>query len=236
LRGDGRDNEHLFGGETMKYYTRILFVLTAFILTGLVVDVAAQKKTRKRVTPAKKAAASQPAAPVAPVIARDTEIKIRLSSDIDTKTAQDGDKFTATVIEPSKYAGATIEGHIAAVKQSGKLKGKTVVSLTFDSITHTNGASAPLAAQLVKVYDNESAKKVDAEGNVESGDKTKTTTVRSGGGAAAGAVIGGIAGGGKGAAIGAIVGAVAGGASTYIQGANKIRLDRGTEILIVTVK
>jgi uncharacterized protein YcfJ len=93
-----------------------------------------------------------------------------------------------------------------------------------------------LAAQLVKVYDNESAKKVDAEGNVESGDKTKTTTVRSGGGAAAGAVIGGIAGGGKGAAIGAIVGAVAGGASTYIQGANKIRLDRGTEILIVTVK
>jgi hypothetical protein len=233
LRGDGRDNEHFFGGESMRLYTRILFVLTAFALIGLAVDIAAQKKTRKKVTPAKKAAASQPAAPV---IARDTELKIRLSSDIDTKTAQDGDKFTATVVEPSPYAGATIEGHIAAVKQSGKLKGKTVVSLTFDSITHTNGASAPLAAQLVKVYDNESAKKVDAEGNVESGDKTKTTTVRSGGGAAAGAVIGGIAGGGKGAAIGAIVGAVAGGASTYIQGANKIRLDRGTEILIVTVK
>ena len=47
----------------------------------------------------------------------------------------------------------------------------------------------------------DSAKKVDAEGNIESGSKGKTTAVRSGGGAAAGAVIGAIAGGGKGAGV-----------------------------------
>ncbi len=220
----------------MRFYTRILFVLTAFVLVGLTADSIAQTKkarTKKRVKPVATKAA---AAPVAPFIARNTEIKIRLSSDVDTKTAQDGDRFTATVLEPSRLAGATIEGHIAAVKQSGKLKGKTALALTFDRITHPNGASAPLAAQLVKVYDSESVKKVDAEGNIESGDKTKTTTIRSGGGAAAGAVIGGIAGGGKGAAIGAIIGAVAGGASTYIQGANAIKLERGTEILIVTIR
>jgi outer membrane lipoprotein SlyB len=224
----------------MRFYTRMLFVLTAFVLMGLAVDSLAQTKskarTRKKVKPVAAKAASAPAAPVAPVIAKNTEIKIRLSSDIDTKTAQDGDKFTATVLEPSKYAEATIEGHIAAVKQSGKLKGKTAISLTFDTITHSNGASAPLAAQLVKVYDTDSAKKVDTEGNIESGDKTKTTTIRTGGGAAAGAVLGGIAGGGKGAAIGAILGAAAGAGSTYIQGANKIKLERGTEILIVTVR
>ncbi len=223
----------------MRFYTRILFVLAAFVLIGLTADSIAQTKkarTKKKVKPVATKAAAAPAAPVAPFIAKNTEIKIRLSSDVDTKTAQDGDKFTATVLEPSKVAGATIEGHIAAVKQSGKLKGKTALALTFDTITHPNGASAPLAAQLVKVYDTESAKKVDTEGNIESGDKTKATMIRSGGGAAAGAVLGGIAGGGKGAAIGAILGAVAGGASTYIQGANTIKLERGTEILIVTIK
>lgn len=221
----------------MRFYTRFLFVTLSLLLLGLVTESAAQtkSKTRKKV---KSAAAKQAAAarPVAPVIPKNTELKLRLTSDIDTKTALDGDKFTAVVVGPNQYNEATIEGHIAAVKQSGKLKGKTALTLTFDTITHQNGASAPLAAQLVKVYDSESAKKVDTEGNIESGDKTKTTTVRTGGGAAAGAVIGAIAGGGKGAAIGAIVGGLAGGASTYIQGANKIRLDRGTEILIVTLK
>jgi outer membrane lipoprotein SlyB len=224
----------------MRFHTRILFILTAFVLAGLTADSLAQTKSktraRKKVRPATAKAAAAPAAPVAPVIAKNTELKIRLTSDINTKTAQDGDRFTAVVLEPNRFAEATIEGHIAAVKQSGKLKGKTAIALTFDSITHANGASAPLAAQLVKVYDTDSAKKVDTEGNIESGDKTKTTTVRTGGGAAAGAVLGGIAGGGKGAAIGAIIGAVAGGASTYIQGSNKIQLDRGTEILIVTIK
>lgn len=219
----------------MRVYTRFLFVLLSLSLLGIVTESTAQtkKKARKTVKPA---TSKQAAAPVAPVIPKNTEIKIRLTSDIDTKTAQDGDKFTAVVLEPNKYNEATIEGHIAAVKQSGKLKGKTALSLTFDTITYPNGTSAPLAAQLVKVYDADSAKSVDTEGTIESGSKTKTTTVRTGGGAAAGAVIGAIAGGGKGAAIGAIVGGIAGGASTYIQGANKIRLDRGTEILIVTIK
>lgn len=219
----------------MRVYSRFSFVFFALLVLGLSFGAVAQTKAKKKPRPTTRQAAA-PAQPVAPVIANNTELKIRLTSEVDTKTAQDGDKFTATVIDPSQYANATIEGHIAAVKQSGKLKGKTALSLTFDTITHTNGASAPLHAQLVKVYDAEGAKSVDNEGTIESGSKTKTTTVRTGGGAAAGAAIGAIAGGGKGAAIGAIVGAVAGGASTYIQGANKIKLERGTEILIVTVK
>jgi hypothetical protein len=224
---------NFFEGGTMRFYPRSLFVIVTLLLLGFIAESSAQtrSKTRKKVRSARTAAA-----PTAPVIAKNTELKIRLSSDIDTKTAQDGDRFTATVLEPSKYAEATVEGHIAALKQSGKLKGKTALALTFDTITHRNGTTAPLAAQLVKVYDSESARKVDDEGNIESGSKTKTTAVRTGGGAAAGAVIGAAIGGGKGAGIGAIVGAVAGGASTYIQGANKIKLERGTEILIVTTR
>ena len=224
----------------MRLSARLLSVLMALFLFGLVADSAtfAQKKTTRRKAvrkvPAKTAA--EPAKPVAPIVAKDTEIKIRLKDDIDTAKAQDGDRFTAVVLEPSKFAEATIDGHIAAVKQSGKLKGQTALSLSFDTINFSNGTNRSIAAQIVKVYDEQSAKKVDSEGNIESGDKTKTTTIRTGGGAAAGAVIGGIAGGGKGAAIGAILGAAAGAGSTYIQGANKIKLMRGTDILIVTIK
>jgi hypothetical protein len=229
----------------MKISQRLFLVIAAVIVMAFVIDTTtfaqfAKKKTTRRKTVTKKVTVAKtpaaPAAPVAPVIAKNTELKIRLSSDIDTSVSKDGDKFTAIVIDPSQYAQSTVEGHIATVQQSGKLKGKTAISLVFDRILFTNNTERELPAQLVKVYDSESAKKVDNEGNIESGDKTKTTTVRAGGGAAAGAVLGGLAGGGKGAVIGAILGGAAGAGSTYIQGVNKIKLDRGTEMLIVTLK
>ncbi|HEY7182216.1 MAG TPA: hypothetical protein VIC84_12385 [Blastocatellia bacterium] len=159
-------------------------------------------------------------------------MKIRLEKEIDTKESRDGDRFTATVLTPTRYADATIDGHIAKINKSGKLSGKTELALSFDRIRLKNGESGRMAAQVVKVYGEDSAKEVDEEGNVKSGSKGKTTAVRTGGGAALGAIVGGIAGGGKGAAIGAGIGAAAGAGSTYIQGSNKVKLDRGTEILI----
>ena len=122
----------------MRLHARFSFALLALLLLGLVAGAMAQSKTRKKPRPATRQAAA-PAQPVAPVIPNNTEIKIRLTSDIDTKTAKDGDKFTATVIEPSQYANATLEGHIAAVQQSGKLKGKTALSLTFCKVSYGSG-------------------------------------------------------------------------------------------------
>ncbi|HKX26365.1 MAG TPA: hypothetical protein VJ302_01610 [Blastocatellia bacterium] len=169
----------------------------------------------------------------APVyIPRDTELKIRLEDKIDSKESKDGDTFRATVLSPRKYADATIEGHVSRVEQSGKIKGSTQISLSFDRIRLTNGASGRMAAQVVKVYGEDSVKEVDEEGNVKSGSQGKDTAIRSGGAAAAGAIIGAIAGGGKGAAIGAAVGAGAGAGSVLITGSKKLTLDPGTEILI----
>jgi hypothetical protein len=165
-----------------------------------------------------------------------TQMKLRLEDTIDTKESRDGDRFKATVLTPSRYADATIEGHIAKINKSGKLKGRTELALTFDRIRLRSGETVPMAAQVVRVYGGSSAKDVDEEGNVRSGSKGKTTAVRTGGGAAVGAIIGGIAGGGKGAAIGAAIGAGAGAGSTYIQGSNKIKLESGTEILIRTTR
>jgi hypothetical protein len=159
-----------------------------------------------------------------------------LDNEIDSKESRDGDRFTATVLSPIRYADATIEGRIAKINESGKLTGKTELALSFDRIRLRNGRSGRMAAQVVKVYGEDSVKEVDEEGNVKSGGRGKTTAVRTGGGAALGAIIGGIAGGGKGAAIGAAVGAGAGAASTAIQGSSKVKLESGTEILIRTTR
>jgi hypothetical protein len=165
-----------------------------------------------------------------------TQIKIRLENEIDSKESRDGDRFTAVVLSPRNYADGTIQGHIAKINKSGKLSGRTELALSFDRIQLRNGQSGRMAAQVVRVYGEDSVKEVDEEGNVKSGSRGKTTAVRTGGGAALGAIIGGIAGGGKGAAIGAAVGAGAGAASTAIQGSNKVKLERGTEILIRTTR
>jgi hypothetical protein len=213
----------------MQKFSGVIASLIVSVFCLALLIPAAQSQTRKS-SPRKSAARS----PV--TIPRGTEIKIRLDNEIDTKESRDGDRFTATVLSPVRYADATIEGHIAKIDKSGKLTGKTELALSFDRIRLRNGRSGRMAAQVVRVYGEDSVKEVDEEGNVKSGSKGKTTAVRTGGGAALGAIVGAIAGGGKGAAIGAAVGAGAGAASTAIQGSNKVKLESGTEILIRTTR
>ena len=165
-------------------------------------------------------------------VPRDTDLKIRLNTTIDSKTARKGDRFTATVIDPNRYDGATISGHVARIQQSGKIQGQTSLTLVFDRIRYRDGGSVVFAGQVVKVYDEKSVKEVDEEGNIKSSSRGESTAKRTAGGAVAGAIIGGIAGGGKGAAIGTAAGAGAGAGSNAIRDANQIKLDRGTELLI----
>jgi hypothetical protein len=202
-------------------------IVSVFCLALLI--SAAQSQTKRPST-------RKPAAGKFVRIPARTEMKIRLENEIDSKESRDGDRFTAAVLSPVRYADATIEGHIARINKSGKLSGKTELALTFDRIRLRNGQSGRMAAQVLRVYGEDSVEKVDREGNIESDSRGKTTAVRTGGGAALGAIIGGIAGGGKGAAIGAAIGAGAGAASTAIQGSSKVKLERGTEILIKTTR
>ena len=169
-----------------------------------------------------------------PDIAGDTEMRIQLTSPIDTKTNRVGDSFSANVIMPAAYEGATVTGHIAALNRSGRVSGKTELSFTFDTITLPDGRTGPLKADLVKVIESESVKKVDAEGQVESGSRTHDSTVRGGVGATAGAIIGGIAGGAKGAILGAIIGGAAGVGTVYVEGNKDLVMERGTEMVIRT--
>lgn len=156
-----------------------------------------------------------------------------IDSDLSSATAREGDRFTATVRQPSQYDGATIEGHVSNVQRSGRITGRSQMTLNFDSIRLRDGRSYRFAGLVESVRTAQGdTVKVDNEGSVKDDDQTTKTVQRTAIGTAVGAIIGAIAGGGKGAAIGAIVGAGGGAGSVYVQGRDDLDLTRGTELTI----
>jgi hypothetical protein len=219
----------------MKNQARLI-IRSDLVALGIALLIAISVDSSYAQTTSKKSSTRKSTAQRAPRIPVGTELKIRLENEIDTKKAKNGDTFTAIVLSPEKYMDSTVDGHVAQINQSGKIKGQTQLSLSFDRVQLTNGQTIPIAAQVVQIYGEKSAKEVDEEGNVKSGSQGKDTAIRTGGGAALGAIIGGIAGGGKGAAIGTIVGGGAGAGSKVITGSKQVKLPVGTELLIKTTK
>lgn len=175
------------------------------------------------------------AAPTTVTVPVGTDLKIRLNDTLSSKTARVGDQFTATVIDPAKYSEAKVTGHVASIFKSGKVNGKTTMNLAFNSIETTDALKGRLRGYVTHVYGHDSGK-ADNEGGIESGSRTKQAVKRGGIGAAAGAIIGGIAGGGKGAAIGLIIGGAGGAGSLAVQGSKELKLESGTELLIHTTR
>jgi hypothetical protein len=162
-----------------------------------------------------------------------TQLIAALDNNLSTRAAREGDPFTMTVRSPSQYEGATIRGRLSNVNRSGRVTGRSEVTLNFDTITLRNGDSYRFAAitESVRSTTGETVR-VDNEGAVREDNRTNTTVKRAGIGTAVGAIIGAIAGGGKGAAIGAIIGAGAGAGSVYVQGKDDLELVSGTELTL----
>jgi hypothetical protein len=156
-----------------------------------------------------------------------------LDTDLSTRTAAVGDRFTLRVTDPGEFADATIEGHVSQIERSGRVTGRSVMTLDFDSIRLRDGRSYSFAGLVEGVHTTSGeVVRVDTEGAVRDDSQTTKTETRAAIGTAVGAIIGAIAGGGKGAAIGAILGAGGGAGSVYVQGRNDLDLTRGTEITI----
>ena len=167
------------------------------------------------------------------IIPDGTRVKAVLDDRLSTRTAAVGDRFTLRVTEPSEFDGATIEAHISQVERSGRLTGRSQMTLNFDSIRLRDGRTYSFAGIVEGVRDaSGEVVRVDTEGTVRDTSQTTKTEQRAAIGTGVGAIIGAIAGGGKGAAIGAILGAGGGAGSVYVQGRNELDLERGTEITI----
>jgi len=157
---------------------------------------------------ASKLAAEKPkAAPT--IIPAGTTLTVRLGQAVGSKISRPGETFTATLAAPVEVGGKTVipsgaeaRGTVTDAKPLGRFKGGAVLQIKLNSIS-VNGS--------------EHAIETSAVTRAEKG-KGKRTAVMAGGGAAVGALIGGLAGGGKGAAIGALAGGGAGTAGAAYTG------------------
>jgi phage tail tape-measure protein len=152
---------------------------------------------------------------------------------LSTETAREGDRFTAVIRQPGQYEGATIEGHVSSIQRSGRITGRSEMTLNFDTIRLRDGRSYRFAGILEAVRTSRGETvSLDNEGAIREDNQTNRTVQRTAIGTAVGAIIGAIAGGGKGAAIGAIVGAGGGAGSVYVQGRDDLELEPGAELTI----
>ena len=167
------------------------------------------------------------------ILANGETVVAVLDNGLSSANAKEGDRFTAIVRMPTQYAGATIEGHVSGVQRSGRITGRSQMTLNFDTIRLRDGGSYRFAGILDSVRNAQGdTVQIDNEGTVKDDNQTTKTAERAAIGTAVGAIIGAIAGGGKGAAIGAIVGAGGGAGSVYVQGRDDLELARGTELTI----
>src|SRR6476469_9942277 len=201
--------------------------LRIVLILGLIFGLASFSFAQTKPT-IKKRTTTKRAVPLVPV---GTDLKVRINETLSSKDSRIGDRFTATVINPTRFDEARLNGHVSSIQKSGKIKGRTSMNLAFDSVELRDGRKATLHGYVTRVY-GEGSGRADNEGGVESGSRTKQSVKRAGIGATVGAIVGGIAGGGKGAAIGLIVGGAGGAGSLAVNGSKELKIDSGTEMLV----
>lgn len=154
-------------------------------------------------------------------IPADTEVKIRMIDAVNSESAYTGQTFRASLDEPIYVngqavvpRGADVLTKLVAAQQSGKIEGRAALTLALSSIT-INGRPVDVTSTDIRE---------------ESGSRGKRSAGVIGGGAALGAIIGGIAGGGKGAAIGAGSGAAIGTGAEVLTSGQKVRIPSETRL------
>jgi hypothetical protein len=148
------------------------------------------------------AAAPAPAQVHSATIPAGTEIKVRTTRTLSTKTLKTGDGFDAVLDEPLTAdghelfpKGAMVMGTVVNSDPGGRVKGVASLAVALTMLHTADGQMFDVDTSTVTIEANTSKTK----------DATKVAV-----GSAVGAAIGAIAGGGKGAGIGAATGAGAG--------------------------
>ncbi|HWR14383.1 MAG TPA: hypothetical protein VN577_06120 [Terriglobales bacterium] len=125
------------------------------------------------------------------------QIQVRIDNRISSETARPGNAFQGVLVQPVNLGGRScarnspVGGVISEAKSSGRLKGPGVLVLEPQWVS-CGGRRVNVSAEPIRL---------------EGASHTKRNAVLIGGGAGAGALLGGLIGGGKGALIGAAVGA-----------------------------
>lgn len=151
-----------------------------------------------------------------PDIPSGTLVRVRMIDKLSSENAAIGDRFHATLEDPITVngreiysKGADVNGKVAEVTKTGRLSQPGDLDLVLTSVTSGDTTSYLHVQPLV----------------IKGESHAKSNTEKIGGGAALGAIIGAIAGGGKGAAIGAGVGGAAGAGGAAATGQKPAAVD-----------
>jgi len=152
-----------------------------------------------------------PSAAFADTIPPGSHATVRINTSLSSATAHKEQAWSGTlthdIVEHGKVvakAGAPVKGKVTYVNRSGRLHKPGALTLRLTSINDET------------VYSS----RVSRQGKSH----TKSNVTKIGGGTAAGALIGGLAGGGKGVAIGAGAGAAAGTGVAAATGKEEVRI------------
>jgi hypothetical protein len=169
------------------------------------------------------APASAPAGggPMGVEVPSGTDVVVRLIDRVNSDTDRLGQTYRASVDQPVVVNGQTVIPRGADVvatlidaQKSGKIEGKTVMTLDLKSITVNNHPYDIVTTGVSRASNSRGQRSAKVIGGT----------------AAAGAIIGAIAGGGKGAAIGTLAGAGAGTAAQVATSGQKVNIPAETRL------
>lgn len=182
-------------------------------------EVAPREEERPRIIRPDPAESAPPAASL--TVPAGAVLKVRMIDGVDSETSQLGQTFQASLDDPILVNGETVIPRGADVvaklvedKQSGRISGRTELTLDLASI-RVNG-------RMVDITTGEVVS--------SSGSRGAKSAKVIGGATAVGAVLGGIFGGGRGAAIGAASGAGAGGAVQVLTKGQRVKIPAETRL------
>jgi hypothetical protein len=214
----------------------VLLALFALTLGAFAPDVSAQRRSTRRRVPVRRATTP-------PVryftIPADTVIRVRMDTELNSKTARVGDRFSATVTEPVYGGGGGVDvvpvgskvwGRVSSLRRAGR-RTPGSITVAFNQVQLPNGVRHTINGSLSSLQADDVNS--DNEGTVAGRGNRKRDAVFIGGGAATGAIIGAIAGGGKGAAIGAILGGGLGTGARVYEKEQDAEVKSGTEFGVI---
>lgn len=139
---------------------------------------------------------------------------LEMDTELNSKESRVGDQFQGHVVVPISDItgrviipiGTVVEGHVNSVRPARWRRRSGIIAIQFDRVRSPDGRAIPLRAVLTGA-DAADRQRLDDEGNLKGGSLLLRDVVFVGGGAAAGATIGliagsALAGGGIGAAVG----------------------------------
>ncbi|MBA2620530.1 MAG: hypothetical protein H0U87_04955 [Acidobacteria bacterium] len=227
----------------MKHSFNVRFlvaILAALFVFGTAADTFAQTRRRpviRRKTTVVRRTTTVPARPVVRLysVRSGEKFRVRMNETINSKTARNGDRFTATVTEPVYSdtgvivipTGSIVTGRVNSVTAAKKGGSPGSIDVSFVEVRLPNGTRRAINGSLTDL-DTKKAKS-DAEGTASGDDRKNDKIIFIGGGAAGGAVLGGAIGGGKGALIGGILGGLGGLAGERMTKGEDAEVKTGTE-------